>query len=145
MNPRRLQTVYAVCGGLIVGLAGAAFSLCAKPGWGRPQGAEGTGWIALALVIFGGWNPIRAALGAYLFFVFAGSRHLFPGMAAFGSRPGLPGGSVSVDDFYTAADLYRPKRIVYLWSLDKPRIKAVIKMLSSAAPAALGKPYRPES
>ena len=32
--------------------------LAIKPGWGRPQGAEGTGWIALALVIFGGWDPI---------------------------------------------------------------------------------------
>jgi ABC-type uncharacterized transport system permease subunit len=25
------------------------------------------GWIALAIVIFGGWNPARAAFGAYLF------------------------------------------------------------------------------
>jgi simple sugar transport system permease protein len=27
----------------------------------------GRGWIALAMVIFGGWNPVRTALGAYLF------------------------------------------------------------------------------
>ncbi len=27
----------------------------------------GAGWIALAIVIFGGWHPLRAALGAYLF------------------------------------------------------------------------------
>ena len=31
------------------------------------QGAEGIGWIALALVIFGGWHPLRVALGAMLF------------------------------------------------------------------------------
>ncbi len=66
-NPRLLQMVYAVSGGMLVGLAGATFSLATKPGWGRPQGAEGTGWIALALVIFGGWHPVKAALGAYLF------------------------------------------------------------------------------
>ena len=27
----------------------------------------GRGWIAIALVIFATWNPVRAALGAYLF------------------------------------------------------------------------------
>ena len=25
------------------------------------------GWIALAIVIFGGWSPVRVALGAYFF------------------------------------------------------------------------------
>ena len=67
INPWKLQVLYAVLGGLLVGLSGATFALCTKPGWGRPQGAEGTGWIALALVIFGGWHPLKAALGAYLF------------------------------------------------------------------------------
>ena len=27
----------------------------------------GIGWIALSIVIFGGWNPVRAAIGCYLF------------------------------------------------------------------------------
>jgi general nucleoside transport system permease protein len=27
----------------------------------------GRGWIALAIVVFGGWDPVRTALGAYLF------------------------------------------------------------------------------
>ncbi len=67
IDPKRLRMAYALAGGMVVGFSGAVFSLCVKPGWGRPQGAEGTGWIALALVIFGGWHPFRAALGAYLF------------------------------------------------------------------------------
>ena len=41
--------------------------LITKPGWGRPRGAEGTGWIAPALAIFGGWHPLTAAVGACLF------------------------------------------------------------------------------
>lgn len=67
VDPKMVQLGYTVLGGILVGLAGATFSLSTKPGWGRPQGAEGTGWIALALVIFGGWHPVRVAIGAYLF------------------------------------------------------------------------------
>jgi len=67
INPVRVQTLYTIIGGGLVGLAGAAFSLSVKPGWGHPQGCEGIGWIALALVIFGGWHPLRVAAGAYFF------------------------------------------------------------------------------
>ncbi len=67
IRPKMIQTIYTLIGGALVGLSGAAFSLAVKPGWGRPQGCEGMGWIALALVIFGGWHPLRVALGAYLF------------------------------------------------------------------------------
>ncbi len=64
----RLTRIRAcLIGGALVGLAGAAYSLAVKPGWGRPQGCEGAGWIALAIVIFGGWHPVRAAIGAYFF------------------------------------------------------------------------------
>ncbi|MEN9222463.1 MAG: hypothetical protein Q6M04_08505, partial [Thermostichus sp. BF3_bins_97] len=57
---------YTLLGGSLLGLAGAAFSLDFKAGWSHRHTA-GYGWIALAIVIFGGWNPLRAALGAYLF------------------------------------------------------------------------------
>ncbi len=67
IRPRLTQTIYTLAGGALVGIGGAAFSLAIKPGWGRPQGCEGIGWIALALVIFGGWHPLRVALGAYIF------------------------------------------------------------------------------
>lgn len=53
-------------GGMLVGLAGAAYSLDLKQGWSYRHIA-GTGWIALAIVIFGGWNPWRVAFGCYLF------------------------------------------------------------------------------
>lgn len=64
---RRIQFFYVVFGGFLVGVSGAMYSLGVKLGWGRPQGAEGIGWIALALVIFGGWHPVKVAFGAYLF------------------------------------------------------------------------------
>ncbi len=67
VNVNRMRYVYTAIGGALVGFGGAAFSLLVKPGWARPYGIEGTGWIALAIVIFGGWQPVRAAVGAYLF------------------------------------------------------------------------------
>ena len=63
----RLRYWYTFLGGALVGLAGAAYSLNVKPGWSSPPSMQGDGWIALAIVIFGGWHPFRAVLGAYLF------------------------------------------------------------------------------
>jgi general nucleoside transport system permease protein len=62
----RLRYVYTILGGAMAGLAGAAFSLDVKLGW-REGLTTNFGWIALAIVIFGGWHPIRVAFGAYLF------------------------------------------------------------------------------
>lgn len=62
----RLRYQYVAVGGSLVGVAGAAYSLDTKIGWSH-QPTRNLGWIALAIVIFGGWNPIRAAIGAYLF------------------------------------------------------------------------------
>jgi simple sugar transport system permease protein len=67
VNVTVMRYVYTLAGGALVGLGGASFSLLVKPGWARPYGIEGTGWIALAIVIFGGWKPIRGAMGAYFF------------------------------------------------------------------------------
>lgn len=55
-----------VAGGALVGVAGAAFSLDQKAGWSEGL-TSGFGWIALALVIFGGWQPVRVAIGCFLF------------------------------------------------------------------------------
>ena len=66
-NVNRQRYFYTVLGGMLVGLAGAAYTLKLKPGWATPPNMDGDGWIALAIVIFGGWHPFRVVLGAYLF------------------------------------------------------------------------------
>jgi len=53
-------------GGALAGLGGAYLSVSYNPAWIENITA-GRGWIALALVIFALWDPIRALLGAYLF------------------------------------------------------------------------------
>ncbi len=62
----KYRYLYAAVGGALVGVAGAAYSLNVRLGWSDNH-VLGYGWIALAIVIFGGWHPIRGALGALLF------------------------------------------------------------------------------
>lgn len=62
----RLRYIYTAIGGALVGIGGAAYSLDIKLGWSYHH-TSGFGWIALAIVIFGGWHPYRVAFGAYLF------------------------------------------------------------------------------
>jgi simple sugar transport system permease protein len=65
-NVIRMRYLYTLVGGALMGIAGAAFSLDFKAGWSHRHTA-GYGWIVLAIVIFGGWNPLRVALSCYLF------------------------------------------------------------------------------
>jgi simple sugar transport system permease protein len=58
--------LYTMFGGLLMGVAGAHLSLAYLQGWAMNI-TGGRGWIAIALVIFATWNPVRAAVGALLF------------------------------------------------------------------------------
>lgn len=53
-------------GGAMSGLAGGYLSLVYTPQWVENMTA-GKGWIALALVVFASWLPLRVLAGAYLF------------------------------------------------------------------------------
>jgi Uncharacterized ABC-type transport system, permease component len=56
-----------VCiGGMLAGMGGAYLSLHYSATW-QPSITGGMGWIAVALVIFAVWNPLRAVVGAYIF------------------------------------------------------------------------------
>lgn len=67
LNVYRLRYLYVFVGGCLAGLAGATISLSISPGWYSLQTTSGQGWIAIGLVIFAQWSPLRAAFGAYLF------------------------------------------------------------------------------
>lgn len=53
-------------GGAMAGIAGAYLSTVYTPLWVQNMSA-GRGWIAVALVVFATWKPLRLLLGAYLF------------------------------------------------------------------------------
>jgi len=55
-----------VGGGMLIGIGGAYFPLALTPFWVDGITA-GRGWIAVALVIFAFWDPLKALGGAYLF------------------------------------------------------------------------------
>ncbi len=58
--------VYTMLGGALAGLGGAHLSLAYTRGW-TENITGGRGWIAVALVIFAMWDPLRAVVGAALF------------------------------------------------------------------------------
>ena len=145
LSPRRLQFVYTLVGGMLAGIGGATFSLLTKPGWGRPQGAEGTGWIVLALVIFGGWSPVRAAAGAYFFsFLQVIGIHFQEWF------PGIPAQLFQVAPFplmiFTLVIVHlTQKESVLNWAEDKAFIKLIFHKIAGTQPTALGKPIFPDS
>lgn len=131
--------LYTLIGGALVGMAGAAFSLDFKAGWSHRHTA-GFGWIALAIVIFGGWNPLRAALGAYLFGILQSVASL-----AQSSIPAIPTQVLSVAPFVLM--------ILVLVLTSNPALDRLIRPLPlalqrlilngirSTPPASLGRPF----
>ncbi len=68
-NVIRIRIMAISFGGFMAGLGGAFISLVRVPQWTEGMTA-GIGWIALALVVFGSWKPLRVLIGAYLFGIF---------------------------------------------------------------------------
>jgi general nucleoside transport system permease protein len=62
----RIRYLAVLFGGAMSGLAGGYLSLVYTPNWAENMTA-GRGWIALALVVFATWKPLRVMAGAYLF------------------------------------------------------------------------------
>ncbi len=136
ISVNKLRFWYTVLGGAMVGIAGAAYSLDVKLGW-RETLTLNLGWIALAMVIFGGWHPLRVAAGAYLFGALQvlafQLQDVFPGVAQVLPVAPFPLMILALalvysDWFKTLGDRY-------------PRLRNI---LGSEAPAALGTAFERE-
>ncbi|NIR31916.1 MAG: ABC transporter permease [Gammaproteobacteria bacterium] len=62
----RIRYLAVLFGGAMAGLGGVYLSIAYTPMWVEGMTA-GRGWIALALVVFSTWRPLRVLAGAYLF------------------------------------------------------------------------------
>ncbi len=128
INVAAQRYLYVFVGGAFAGLAGASLSLAITPLWIDDMTA-GQGWIAVGLVIFAGWNPWRAVLGAYIF----GALRRLPldlqavGWLPFASNPILGVWLEMIPYLFTIVALIFSSR------------EAIRKRLG--APAALGIPY----
>lgn len=65
-SARTVRWVAVLVGGALAGLGGAQLSTAATLNWSEGM-TVGRGYVAVALVIFAGWHPVRLAAGAYLF------------------------------------------------------------------------------
>lgn len=118
----KVRYLYVTLGGMFAGLGGAYLSLAYAPTWLENMTA-GRGWIAVALVIFATWNPLRAMIGSYI----------FGGIDAFGFRAQAMG--IVIPSFFL-------KMLPYIFTI---LVLIVVTRKAMAnrigAPAALGLPY----
>jgi len=63
----RIRYVHTIAGGALMCFAGAWFMFARGVAWNQAATTNGIGWIALALVVFASWRPLRAIIGAVLF------------------------------------------------------------------------------
>lgn len=65
-SPARVRLAAVCAGGLLAGLGGAQLSTAYAVNWSEDM-TQGRGFVAVALVIFAGWNPLGAMWGALFF------------------------------------------------------------------------------
>jgi ABC-type uncharacterized transport system permease subunit len=113
-------------GGMMAGIAGSCFPLLLTPQWAERLTA-GRGWIALALVVFAAWRPMRLMAGAYLFGLVM-TLELY----AKASGSGL---AIIPSEFWASLPYLATILVLVLISLRRSG--------HTAAPACLGKPFLP--
>ena len=121
----RVRFLAVLFGGACAGVGGAYLSLVYTPQWTEAMTA-GRGWIALALVVFGTWLPLRVFVGAILF---GGVSILQLHAQAFGI--GVPSQFLTALPYLTT--------IVVLVIISRNRL-----LVSTNTPAALGQPFVPD-
>jgi simple sugar transport system permease protein len=121
----RIRYLAVAFGGALAGLGGAYFSLALTPMWAERLTA-GRGWIALALVVFAAWRPGRLLAGAWLF---GAVMTLELHMKAAGIRWLAP-------EFLAMLPYLATVLVLTIISIGPGRLRL-------AAPACLGKPFRP--
>jgi general nucleoside transport system permease protein len=121
----RIRYLAVLFGGLCAGLGGAYLSLAYTPMWVENMTA-GRGWIALALVVFASWKPLRLLAGAYLFGGVTILQLYVQGMGGIG----VPAQVMSMLPYLAT--------IIVLTVISAGSVRGRLD-----APACLGKPFRP--
>jgi len=81
INVTKYKYLATCIGAGISGLGGLYYVMDYMKGtWDSAGAIEGLGWLAVALVIFGSWKPIRTIFGAYLFGLLSWAYFYIPGL-----------------------------------------------------------------
>lgn len=126
LSVTKIRYLYTLVGGGLAGVGGGYLSVVYAQMWIEGM-TSGRGWIAVALVIFGLWNPARAAFGAYL----------FGGVEALQLRMQAMGSSISASLLLT---------LPYLMTIIVLTVVSIRagKGVKLGTPAALSVPFRRE-
>jgi general nucleoside transport system permease protein len=65
-SPTKVRALAVIAGGALAGVGGAQLSTALTLNWSENM-TVGRGFVAVALVIFAAWDPLKAIGGAYLF------------------------------------------------------------------------------
>ncbi len=141
VNANRLRYIYTMVGGALVGLAGASYSLSIKLGWSHRH-TFGIGWIALAIVIFGGWDPWRVVMGAYFFGLLKALGSILQRNPAFANVPTQIFSSAPFALMIFALLLLSSEGVDRLLALLPTRLaRRIDRAIRGRPPAGLGKPF----
>ena len=122
INVYKMRYAGVLISGLLGGLGGIVYITAGVSVWKFEYGVAGFGFLALAVMIFGQWNPIRIALAALLFGMFRALSNVYMGF-----------------DFLAALDI--PSQVYNMLPYIISLVVLAFTSKKSRAPKAEGVPY----
>jgi simple sugar transport system permease protein len=122
INVFKMRWAGVLMSGVLGGIGGMAYIVPAVGDWNFEMGVAGMGFLALAVMIFGQWKPLRIAAAALFFAVFRAMANIFDSIA-----------------FLNALNL--PKEIYNMMPYVASMVVLAFTSKKSRAPKAEGIPY----
>ena len=122
VNVFKMRWAGVLISGILGGIGGMAYIVPAVGDWNFEMGVAGMGFLALAVMIFGQWKPLRIAAAAVFFAVFRAMANIFDSIS-----------------FLSALSL--PKEIYNMMPFIASMIVLAFTSKKSRAPKAEGIPY----
>ena len=122
INVYKMRYAGVMISGLLGGVGGLVYITAGASEWQFENGVAGFGFLALAVMIFGQWKPLRIALAALLFGLFRSLSNVYTGFS-----------------FLTALNL--PSNVYNMMPYIISLIVLMLTSKNSRAPKAEGIPY----
>ncbi len=122
INVYKMRYAGVMISGLLGGVGGLVYITAGASEWQFENGVAGFGFLALAVMIFGQWKPLRIALAALLFGLFRSLSNVYTGF-----------------DFLTSLNL--PSNVYNMMPYIISLIVLMLTSKNSRAPKAEGIPY----